>query len=378
MVENPLNRTIQDNMNKLFFELIRLSIGTNNSLSHQPSDSEWNALYKMAVQQSLIGICFAGVRKYINIFKRNNSETIIPKKIYFQWLGTAAHIQERNESMNKHCVEFEQKLLKDGYKSCILKGQGLAALYGDLNDLRQSGDIDTWVLGTPKEIIKWAKKTGNLTFYDYHHADLSLYNDTEIELHYRPTLSRNLLRNTRLQKWFKEEGEKHIVFNEKLGFSVPDYTFNVILTLNHNFWHLMYEGVGMRQILDLFFVLRNVNDSKLIEVQNEALKLIKYFHLQRFTAASMWIMKEILGLEEKYLICNPNEKAGRFLLEEIIQSGNFGKFDKRLKKDRHRTKTDLMMSWIKHNFRLINYYPTDVLWTPIGILKISLWKRWYD
>lgn len=360
-------------MDRLFFELIRLSIGSSEALSRQPKTDEWQCLYQMAVKQSLLGLCFAGVRKHMETSKQNGEDVAIPSKAYHQWLGTAVHIQQRNELMNKHCADFEKKLAEAGYKSCVLKGQGLAALYGELSGLRQSGDIDTWALGKPKDIIEWARKTGTMTYYDYHHADISLYKGVEIELHYRPSLSRNLLRNARLQKWFREEGEKHIVFKDELGFSVPDYAFNVVLTLNHNLWHLMYEGVGLRQVLDLYFVLRSNDDNQL---RNEALKLIKHFRLQRFAAASMWIMKEMLGLEMQYLICDPDEKSGRFLLDEIMRAGNFGKFDERLSKDRYESRVGLMFAWLRHNFRLVRFYPADVLWTPIGVLRISLWRRW--
>lgn len=361
-------------MRSLFFELVRLSIGSSETPSRQPSTDEWSCLYQMAVEQSLLGVCFAGVRKHMETSKQNGAEVSIPPKAYHHWLGTAVHIQQRNEWMNKRCADFEKRLAGDGYKSCVLKGQGLASLYGELKGLRQSGDIDTWALGKAEDIIEWARRTGKMTFYDYHHADLSLYKDTEIELHYRPTLSRNLLRNARLQRWFKKEGEKHIVFKEELGFSVPDYTFNVVLILNHNLWHLMYEGVGLRQILDLYFVLRSNDDTQL---RIEALKLIKHFGLLRFAEASMWIMKDVLGLEEKYLLCSPNAKAGHFLLDEIMQAGNFGKYDDRLNKNRYQSRTYLMFSWLKHNLRLVKYYPIDVLWTPIGIFRISLWRRWH-
>lgn len=360
-------------MDRLFFELIRLSIGNSGSLSRQPSTDEWRCLYQMAVKQSLLGICFAGVRKHMEASKLNGEEVAIPPKAYQHWLGAAVHIQQRNEWMNKRCADFEKRLAGDGYKSCVLKGQGLASLYGELSGLRQSGDIDTWALGKAEDIIEWARRTGKMTFYDYHHADLSLYKDTEIELHYRPTLSRNLLRNARLQRWFQKEGEKHILFKDELGFSVPDYAFNVVLILNHNLWHLMYEGVGLRQILDLYFVLRSNDDG---QIHNEVLKLIKHFGLFRFAEASMWIMQEVLGLEERYLLCIPDEKSGCFLLDEIMRAGNFGKFDERLSKDRYESRVGLMFAWLRHNFRLVRFYPADVLWTPIGVLRISLWRRW--
>lgn len=365
-------------MNTLFFELLRLSLGTANNLTRQPSADEWDILYKMSVKQSLVGICFVGVRQYMEVSKLNGKDFVIPAKIYYQWLGTAAHIQEMNELVNQRCVEVEQKLQEDGVKSCVLKGQGIASLYGNLSDLRQPGDIDVWALGDPKSVIAWARKTGTMTYYDYHHADISIFKDAEVELHYRPTLSRNLLRNSRLQRWFNEEGTQHIIFKEELGFSVPDYLFNVVLILNHNFWHLMYEGVGLRQIMDLFFVLRSINDSEhnFKQIKEDAMNLIKKFGLQRFAAASMWIMEEVLGLEKKYLLCKPDITAGRFLLEEIMLSGNFGKYDNRLNKSRYKSRFNLMFSWMKHNLRLMKFYPADVLWTPLGILRISLWRRW--
>ena len=365
-------------MKETFFELIRLSIGTGRGVSRQLSVGEWEGMYQIAVQQSLVGICMAGVRKFLDTHKENGEEANVPKQLYFQWLGMTGRIQEYNKRLSQCCADFEQKLAKDGYQSCVLKGQGLAALYGDLSALRHPGDIDVWALGEDQELIEWARKTGTLTYYDYHHADLSLYKNAEIELHYRPSLSRNLLRNARLQQWFKKEGKRHIVFKESLGFSVPDYIFNVVLVLNHNFWHLMYEGVGLRHILDLFFVLRSVEDAgeHAEKLKIEVRALIKHFRLQRFAEASMWIMKEVLGLEDKYLICQPNESAGRFLLDEIMQSGNFGQYDSRLNKNRYQSRIGLMFSWMKHNFRLFKYYPEDVLWTPIGVLRISLWRRW--
>ena len=366
-------------MNNLFFELLRLSIGTGESLTHQPSADEWKDLYKIAVKQSLLGVCMAGVKKNMTLLKQEAVVSTLPPKLYLQWLGASAQIQECNKWLSTCCADFEQKLLNDGFKSCVLKGQGLAALYGELKQLRQPGDIDVWAIGETQKVIDWARKTGTMTFYDYHHADLSLYKNAEVELHYRPTLSRNLLRNARLQKWFRSEGEKHILYKEELGFTVPDYIFNVVLVLNHNFWHLMYEGVGLRQVVDLFFVLRSIDHQgkDALTIKKETLRLIKYFRLKRFAAASMWIMKDVFGLEERYLICKADEQAGRFLLDEIMQSGNFGQFDKRLDKNRNQSRSGLMFSWIKHNLRLIKYYPEDVLWTPLGMLRISLWRRWY-
>ena len=366
-------------MKALFYELIRVSIGYQSSLSYIPNVQEWDKLYKMAEKQALIGICFMGIKNLGADADTGFSKIGMTKMQYLNWMGMAFQIHEQNELRNKQCVKVHELLAKDGYKSCILKGQAVASLYGTLTNLRQSGDIDVCIISPTNEAIKWARKTGVLYFYDYHHADLTLFSDTEVELHYRPSLSRNLIRNKRLQRWFDEEGTNHIIFKEDLGFSVPDYTFNVILTLNHNYWHLLYEGVGMRQHLDLYYVLKSKNKYSYAysgKADNkEILRLLRYFNLEKYASASMWIMSVIFGLEREYLLCEPDENAGRFLLDEIMLAGNFGKHDERLKDGRYKNRWGLMLTWMRHTFRLFKYYPADVLWTPIGILRISLWRR---
>lgn len=51
------------NMNELFFELFRIAIGAQDSISHTPLVKEWETLYDMAIMHSLVGVCFAGLQK---------------------------------------------------------------------------------------------------------------------------------------------------------------------------------------------------------------------------------------------------------------------------------------------------------------------------
>ena len=46
----------------------------------------------------------------------------------------AAKNQQRNEVVNRQCAELAESLKLRGYRSCVLKGQGVAALY-KLRDL---------------------------------------------------------------------------------------------------------------------------------------------------------------------------------------------------------------------------------------------------
>ena len=134
-------------MDQLFYELIQVALGTRICLSHTPSADVWGELYAMAKKQSLVGVCFAGVHKLVN------QQQEPPEMLYLTWMGMAAKIQQKNETINRQCVEIVEQFRKDGLEVCVLKGQGVAMLYPEhLQGLRQSGDIDIWAM--PKEATK--------------------------------------------------------------------------------------------------------------------------------------------------------------------------------------------------------------------------------
>ena len=65
-------------------------------------------------------------------------------------------------------------------------------------------------------------------------------------------------------------------------------------------------------------------------VKKNVLELLRRFHLLRFAGAVMWVEREVFGLCEENLLCEPDERLGRFLLDEIMRAGNFGHHDDRL------------------------------------------------
>lgn len=77
-----------------------------------------------------------------------------------QWLGVAVSIQKKNELLNKRCTELQNLLINEGFKTSILKGQGVATLYSTVNNadlcsLRQSWDIDVYVEGgMEKDLVR--------------------------------------------------------------------------------------------------------------------------------------------------------------------------------------------------------------------------------
>lgn len=175
------------------------------------------------------------------------------------------------------------------------------------------------------------KTFGKLEGLTYHHIHFPIWDDVEIEAHTWPSFLSSPIRNKRLQEFCKMNAT-----NE----DTPLLAFNRVFILLHCYQHFTRRGVGMRQLLDYYFVLLHIANevsdvSKVSDVSSqgykqESMQWISALGMKRFAEATMWMMKEIFGLEDKYLLCEPNEEYGRFLLDEIMQTGNMGHADNEL------------------------------------------------
>lgn len=365
-------------MNQLFYELIRVAIGSQDGLSRLPSEREWCKLYKMAEKQSLVGICFAGLQRLGADADEGFARIGISEMKYLNWMGQACLIQQRNEEVNRQCVELQAKLAADGMHSCILKGQGVGLLYGEyLHNLRQSGDIDIFVAGGMKRAYEYCcQQYGNFE-WDYINAHIPVFEDTEVELHWRVHSHPNLFKNKQLQEWLKEHELRALQGNEAdLGcgtITVPTTEFNAFFILLHCYHHMFESGLGLRQLMDYYFVLKEFQE--LSEVSKDSVcDLYKQFSMERFASAVMWIMKYVFGMQDKYLLCKPNEKEGRFILNEVMQNGNFGHHDER----KHKIKNKIVAPFatrIQHNWHLATHYPSEFFWSPVWLMWHFVWKR---
>ena len=78
-------------------------------------------------------------------------------------------------------------------------------------------------------------------------------------MHYRPSFLLCFWHNRKLQKYYervKEELFSHrVMLGEQGEIAIPTVEFNLIFQLTHIFSHLMNEGIGLRQLLDYYFVI---------------------------------------------------------------------------------------------------------------------------
>lgn len=327
------------NINELFFELIRVAIGTQDSLSRIPSNREWKELYDMAQKQSLVGVCFAGLQKLGADADVGFARIGMSEMLYFTWLGMAAKIQQKNESVNQQCAELQAKLSADGYRSYIMKGQSVASLYQDLSVLRQSGDIDVYIEGGFDKVYAYAKTFGVSGQVNELEIHVSVFEDTEVEFHYRPFIMRNPIRNAKLQKFFKECEEVNfsnsVILDKDRNLSIygPTTEFNLVHQLVHIYHHFITGGVGMRQLMDYYFVLRaaNIENSEGPNMFQKVSNVTKSLGLQDFAFALIWVIQHVFGLGMIGMPWVPNKRNGELLLNEVLITGNFGHSDNRTK-----------------------------------------------
>lgn len=154
--------------------------------------------------------------------------------------------------------------------------------------------------------------------------------------------------------------------------NVPSAVFNRVFVLAHLLYrHLLTEGVGVRQVVDYYYVLQE----KLTEPERtETVKVLRQTGMARFAAAVMYVLQYYLGLSESQLLLPPDQKRGLFLLQELQRSGNFGHYDKQMHRSGHNSKLARLILIMRRNFRFLHDYPAEILCYPIFRIYHFIWR----
>ena len=467
------------------FRFLRFSLGLEGEvkglLDGRKGSFDWDACYQFAKRQTLVGVLFDGIQ-------RLPKELAPARPLLLRWLSDRESIRRRNMRMDRASAYVYNKVCAAGFRCCILKGQGNALLYPHPSS-RTPGDVDVWVMTNREELrhiaLSLTEGDGSSLQESLNHIGLTVHG-VSVELHSTPALLNSPLHNCRLQRWLKRNADlqcsNRIALPNNAGeVAVPTLSFNIIYQLCHLFHHCFYEGVGLRQIVDYYFVLMNTDFSgntdeasgntdgvsgntdegclflntdftdftdkvsgntdedgvlsntdftdntdriggnaesdgslmntdctdftdsssgdfegdgcllntdcadfldsssgglgevdsggSLVALQEE----LKWLGLGEFAGAVMYVLREVMGLDEKRMICAPDERRGRLLLEEIMAGGNFGHYDTR----NHFGQGALWhnIQRFRRDWRMLRFYPSEALSEPLFRAWHFLW-RW--
>ena len=435
---------------QIFFDFLRFCIGSTKEIPDSSKEADWKELYAIAKKQCLVGILFDGIKKlpaeYVGM----------KKELLLQWMAESQMLEKANVRLNDAAIQVSEWFRKKGFRTCILKGQGNALLYPNPYS-RTPGDIDIWVEGGDKRVISFVRSISPHEKACYHHIEFPSYKGVEVEVHYRPSFLLCFWHNRKLQKYYervKEEQFSHRVMLKEQGeIAIPTVGFNLIFQLTHIFSHLMNEGIGLRQLLDYYYVLCDFykvyqKTSKItpslftlkegstshpdpltlrgeggnrptrcseplrskvggpskvspdcagwdrlsIEGDNSAgsttavtssastaldvvQKELKELGLWKFAGGIMYIMQEVFGMPASRLIVPPNEKYGRFVLNEVLEAGNFGRHDARNRFGRSKLGHNLQR--VYRDIRLVRYFPAEALCEPLFRTWHFFWRLKY-
>ena len=398
-----------------------------------------------------MGVLFDGIKKL-------PAEHVgMEKELLLQWMAESQMLEKANVRLNDTAIQVSEWFRKKGFRTCILKGQGNALMYPNPYS-RTPGDIDIWVEGGDKRVISFVRSISPHEKACYHHIEFPPYKGVEVEVHYRPSFLLCFWHNRKLQKYYervKEEQFSHqVMLGEQGEIAIPTVEFNLIFQLTHIFSHLMNEGIGLRQLVDYYFVICDfykvyqnssnpsvslskgsstfspspsssgsgdvtapsrcseplrskdggpskvspncagwdrrdaigdmtsatatalssfaANSSAAIDrVQKE----LKELGLWKFAGAIMYIMQEVFGMPASRLIVPPNEKYGKFVLNEVLEAGNFGKHDARNRFGRSQLGHNLQR--VYRDIRLMRYFPAEALCEPLFRAWHFFWRLKY-
>ena len=385
------------------------------------------------------------------------------KELLLQWMAESQMLEKANVRLNDAAIQVSEWFLKKGFRTCILKGQGNALMYPNPYS-RTPGDIDIWVEGGDKRVISFVRSISPHEKACYHHIEFPSYKGVEVEVHYRPSFLLCFWHNRKLQKYYervKEEQFSHrVMLGEQGEIAIPTVEFNIIFQLTHIYSHLMNEGIGLRQLVDYYYVLCDfykvyqnfsnpsvslskgsstfspspsssgsgdvtapsrcseplrskdggpskvspncagwdrrdaigdmtsataststdtsataarssfaANSSAAIDrVQKE----LKELGLWKFARGIMYIMQEVFGMPASQLIVPPNEKYGKFVLNEVLEAGNFGRHDARNRFGRSQLGHNLQR--VYRDIRLVRYFPAEALCEPLFRIWHFFWR----
>lgn len=358
---------MNDNNLRLYFRFIRYALGL---CPWDGADIDWRGFYRFCKAQTLLGVAFDGVQ-------RLPREQAPQQQILLSWFAAHRQIAMRNRRMNEATAEIYNRVRTAGAGCCILKGQANAMMYPNPSS-RIPGDVDAWV-DAPREQIRriahsLALADGRVGEECLYHISLTV-GDVDVELHFTPAVVCNPIYNRRVQKWMRRNAKVQcdnvVALPDGAGdVAVPTAEFNAVYQLLHLYHHYLYEGVGLRQIVDYYFVVSALHaDGAAMQSLRRELRRLGLWH---FAGAVMYVLHEVMGLEPHRMVAPVDRRRGLLLMAEILAGGNFG---------HHGENHGGARTWrhniyrLKKDLRLVAYYPAECLAEPFYRLWHFVW-RW--
>lgn len=309
-----------------FLELLKAGIWGIAPAPSLFSNTDWEAVMAQARRQAVSPLVFDGLERLPKDFQPS-------QQLKFQWYSDVVQVERKNENINKTVVKLVQRFSDAGIKGIIIKGQSLTHYYPRPNH-RVPGDVDIYF---PKGYAeanalaqRWTPRINeeDLAEQDWRHQfGYLLPNGVMVENHRECAL---YFSRQRMAIWKDVElrtmGEAHghfLIGDTPIPTLSP--TLNAIFVFQHLLRHLLFFGVGFRQVCDWILLFKhelpNIDRTLFFES-------IDRLELRRSMTALTLVAERYLGLEKGVFPFDTStaqaQEDADIMFREILRTGNFG------------------------------------------------------
>ena len=311
-----------DKLTKTFLALVKAGLWEKESLLSQNGDIDFQKVYRLAEEQSVIGVVASGL-EYVTDVK-------LPKEEVLQFVGHTLMLEQQNRAMNDYLAKLIEILRLHGVYTLLLKGQGVAQSY-ERPLWRACGDIDLFLSDNnytvAKRVLMPLASSVEEEYVREKHFGMTI-DGWEVELHghlYSGLSSRVESELDKLQEDTFYGGQVRSWMNGQTQIFLLKAENDAFYVFTHILQHFYKEGIGLRQVCDwcrLLFRYRGELDLQMMESRIKRAGLMSEW--KAFGALAV----DYLGMPVEAMPLYSDstkwkKKAGR-IMEFVLKSGNMG------------------------------------------------------
>lgn len=315
---------------KIFFELVRAGLWSYGNQDLDEIDDDWGEVYRLAEEQSVVGLIAAGVEEY----RIQKLKLELPQAVALKFIGSTLQAEQQNKAMNAFIADLIERLCKVGIYAILVKGQGVAQCY-EKPLWRSSGDVDLLLNSDNYERAKAFLlpmcEVVEPEGVEKKHLALKI-GQWEVELHgtLRVGLSSRVDRALdKVQKDIFYGGQVRLWMDGNTQVFLPGANEDVVYVFAHVLQHFYKGGIGLRQICDwcrLLYTFRDSLNLELLESRIKEMGLIgewKAFGTFAVEYLGMPI-EEMPFLETNNGIDANLKRKAELIKDFVMEVGNFG------------------------------------------------------
>lgn len=321
------------------------------------ASDEYVSLIRLAREQALVGIVAQGLVE---------SGVRLERKDALDLAGHIAALEKRNTLLDIAVAKLSRTMQEQGIRIIVMKGQTLALLYPNPKS-RSCGDID--FLCHPDDwdkAVRYFSDEWKVKLEDTHsskHVEF-VFQGVQYELHSKltdfayPGHQRYWDEQVMTEVW----SSASTVSLQGVQIPVLPPTINALYVFVHIFYHLIIDGIGLRQFCDWALVMerhKNQIDADGLKSHLEGLGLMK-----AFTGLGV-ILTDDIGLQPSvfpYAITEKERERSRQLLQNILVKGNFGHNHQYSKPSGVVHGLEHLWEIFKQSYQFSHYAPKEAWW----------------